>query len=218
MKINDAFPGDFADVPDDAVLAEKLSSLSDTIRAGQNAVTPRAVAIRTAARAGWTQNRIADQCGISQVAVSKTLAKTPGETGIETCRNQHYLLGRLLRIAAQIGWCAQGEDGRVLADKLFAGERPVTEISLAALRHQLDKHLRKISVTSLMRGRAQAALNDIDVRTTGTLPRLIGIDQKWRMMLGWHHQGSALFDTEGESHESQLVEQDTDSRTFDARP
>jgi hypothetical protein len=202
MQTDDVLP-DFTDISDDAVLAEKLSSLSDTIRAGQNTFALRAAAIRTAARAGWTQSRIAGQCGISQVAVSKILAKKPGEISIETCHNQHYLLGRLLRIAAEIGWCAQGENGRVLADKLYVGDRPVTNVSLAALRHQLNKHLQKIAVSNSFHSRAQAALNNIDARTTGTLPRPIGIHQEQLMMLGWHHQGSALFNTEGENHESE---------------
>jgi hypothetical protein len=34
---------------------------------------------------------------------------------------------------------------------------------------------------------------------------------KQLVILGWHHQGSTLFNTEGENHESEFVGQDTDS-------
>ncbi len=196
MKTDNVPPEEFRDIPDDAGLAETFSNLSSTIRAGQNAIGLRVAAIRAAARAGWTQNRIANQCGISQVAVSKILAKTPGETSIETCRDEYYLLGRLLRIAAEIGWCAQGETGRRLADKLYTGDKSVTHRSLATLRHQLDKHFQKVAVSNPFRRRAQAALDDIDARTTSTLPQPIGTYQEQLMMFGWHHQGLALFDTE----------------------
>jgi transcriptional regulator with XRE-family HTH domain len=200
MDTVDTLPEDFTDIPDDAVLAEKLSTLSDAIRAGQDILLLRAAAIRTAARAGWTQKRIADQCSISQAAVSKILAKKPGEISIESCHNQYYLLGRLLRIAAAVGGCVQGESGRRLAYKLYVGDHPITDLSLATLRRELDKHLRKIAVSNSFRRRAEAALDDINAHTTGPLPQPLSIHQQQQMMSGWHHQGYALFDdVEGEN-------------------
>lgn len=55
-------------------LGAQLVSLSATIRDGRAAIAHRARMIQAASVAGWTQQRIADTCQISQAAVSKILA------------------------------------------------------------------------------------------------------------------------------------------------
>lgn len=120
-----------------------------------------------------------------------TTTSDPGAISLATCNDSVYLLGRLLRVAAEAGWACDGEAGRCAADKLFEGRRPITPLSIAGMRHGLLRHRDRLRGLELG-ARVEVALQDIEGRENGYPHSPLTIRQKELLIFGWRHQGTSL--------------------------
>jgi hypothetical protein len=118
----------------------------------------------------------------------------PGDISLATCNDPVYLLGRLLRVAAEAGWVCDGETGRSAADKLFEYRRPITPLSVAEMRQGLRRHRDRLRGLELG-AQTEEAINDIETREHGYPQSPLTIRQKELLIFGWHHQGGALRST-----------------------
>ncbi len=118
---------------------------------------------------------------------------TPGAISLATCNDPAYLLGRLLRVAAEAGWACAGEAGRTAADKLLAERRPITPLSIAEVRHGLTRHRDRLRGLDLG-VRVEDALRDIEARENGYPQSPLTMRQKEQLIFGWHQQGAAWGD------------------------
>lgn len=169
----------------------QLAALGARIADGEAASLERADLIARLKAQHWTQQEIAAAAGISQAAVSKSLASTPGARALASSRSVPYLAGRMLGVALHLARTRNGLASERLADKMAGHRHPVTDATVGQLRHLLRKDLARPGVPAAY----AAELADITARLdeagpVGTLPGTLAARSE--MMLAEHHQAAAL--------------------------
>lgn len=113
------------------------------------------------------------------------------ELSLDTCTDPHYLIGRLLRIAAIAGQACGGPAGRRKADALYRGRRKINQTSISELLDELQKDM------AVLGGPLGAAIGDafadFEARL-GESPVPEGADTAGvrATVHGWDDQGRAL--------------------------
>lgn len=139
-----------------------LADINDVIRAGEEMRQLRADLIQLFARAGWTQERIAQLTGVSQPAVSKQVAKyatggSPDPAGLSL--DQHdvpWLEGRLWGLAEEISGALDGTAHCTRHLHAIArGKKRFTPRTVDELRRLVEEDLRRHR-TALPRGCQEA--------------------------------------------------------------
>jgi|HubBroStandDraft_2_1064218.scaffolds.fasta_scaffold32226_3 transcriptional regulator with XRE-family HTH domain len=175
--------------PDEAQVT--LAELAARIDDGDAARLERGELIARLDRQGWSQAEIAAASGLTQQAVSKSLAKTPGARALESNNAIAYLAGRMLGVALHLARTRHGMASERLADKMAGHRHPVTDATIGQLRHLLSKDLGLPGIPAAYAG----ALADIADRMeqagpVGTLASTMPV--RGELMLGEHHQAAAL--------------------------
>lgn len=186
------------DEGDSDAIAVEIARLTEIIKAGEEAQRERAALMRSAYGRDpktWSQTWLAQQAGISQVAVSKAI-KLPGEKNLEEHADPAYLVGRLLGVANRLG--AHRPQRAVsslnrLTDKLIEEKTPVTPETLRQLRRLIDRNITGAEHHVPLK----ETLADIDAKLS-TLPALPGdAKTRARLLLGFDHQRAALMRARG---------------------
>ena len=189
---------DLADLIPDVSREDAAAALADLgarIADGEAARMERADLFgRLAAQQGaarWTHQQIADAAGISQAAVSKSLAGTPGSRALAESHSVPYLVGRMMGVALHLARFRTAVAAGRTAEKLYSGGIPATTVTVQRLRRLLEKDLAAAGVRVAYREEMAdicARLDDV-----GPLPPPPWLGRaREEMILAQHHQAAAL--------------------------
>lgn len=180
--LDDLTPGDLT--LDRRAVRERLEQLSAEVRAGEEAQRKRAAVLRLTREADpryWTQDMLADICGISQAAVSKALSAAPRPPA---ATQPAYLAGRLAAVAE----AAAGDNGRSgrLAAKMLGGSWPVNQASIAVLARLAERDIGSRRENNVVREAAAEITGLLAEALAGAESIVMTIDNHADMFAGYH--------------------------------
>ncbi|HMH90859.1 MAG TPA: hypothetical protein VK586_07200 [Streptosporangiaceae bacterium] len=175
--------------------AAQLAALGARIADGNAARMERAELFgRLAAQQGdgrWTHQQIADAAGISQAAVSKSLAGTAGSRALASSDGPPYLVGRMMGVARHLARTRKGMVSERTADKLYSGGIPATAVTVVRLTELLRKDLAGRTVPAVYREEMADICARLDDAGPLPPPPWLGRARE-EMILAQHHQAAAL--------------------------